>query len=449
MQRATAEPVVSRSFPNKTAKRWVEYHQEYAARSTYVYDFVWDITKDAIGPFCTDPDGNVLFDLTAHVASAPLGYNNPKVMDRMAEFEMIDPAKIAGQDFYVSGGGTPTDPDFPGPSQLMDRLTDITSHYGMDTVFLSNSGAEAVENALKICYDNTDGGPHAITFEGAFHGRTLGTLSLNRSKGVYRRHFPEISGVSEVPFCRDRGCTAQTCECGFFTAEKTSLFRRRLEEAVGSLDAEEVSYVILEPIQGEGGYRIPSEAFMDEVAAVVEEHDLNLIVDEIQAGIGRTGEWWGSDHYSIEPDVITVAKAGRVGATIADSSVFPDETSRLSSTWGAGDVLSSMQGVLTIDAIKEYDLLEHATQQGESLKTQLSEADLPNTVDIRGRGLMIAIEFDTKQRRDDVVEHALQEGLLLLSCGRKTIRLLPPLDVTDRELALAVSMLSEAAKSAQ
>ncbi|MEF8757775.1 MAG: aminotransferase class III-fold pyridoxal phosphate-dependent enzyme, partial [Halobacteriales archaeon] len=122
MDRDTAEPKVDQ-MPGEKANEWVEYHQSFSAPSTYVYNFVWDITEEAEGPFLTDVDGNVLMDYTSHVAAAPLGYNNPKIMDKMEEFDLPDPAKMAGQDFYFSGGGTPDDTDFPGAAHLMDRLT--------------------------------------------------------------------------------------------------------------------------------------------------------------------------------------------------------------------------------------------------------------------------------------------------------------------------------------
>jgi len=445
MDRQTAEPVVDR-MPGDKAEEWVEFHQGFSAPSTYVYDFVWDITEDAEGPFCTDVDGNVLMDFTSHVAAAPLGYNNPKLTEPMAEFDVVDPNKIAGQDFYASGGWPPEDPEIPGPANLMDLLTDLTDHYGMDTVFLSNSGAEAVENALKICYDHTDGAKYGLTFQGAFHGRTLGTLSLNRSKEVYRRDFPEISSIHDVPFCQDAGCSPATCDCGFFPggADDPSDLRRKLDPERGHVNPEEVAYLIMEPIQGEGGYRFPSDAFMEEIAAITEEYDIPLIADEIQSGVGRTGEMWGSDHYPIEPDVITGAKGLRVGATVANEDVFPEETSRLSSTWGAGDVLSSLQGVVTLRAIEEHDLLENARERGRQMKELLRDADPEPVVDVRGKGLMLAVEFDTKERRDDVLEAALRRGLLTLGCGYKTLRLLPPMDVTEREVALGANLLTDA-----
>jgi 4-aminobutyrate aminotransferase len=434
MDRETATPDV-RAMPGENARALASRHREQAATSTYVYDFVWDLEGDAEGPFCTDADGNVLMDFTSHVGAAPLGYNNPKIMDRLREFDLVDPMKIAGQDFYVDGG----EGGLPGPGDLMRRLTDISADYGMDTVFLSNSGAEAVENAMKISYDHTKG-KYGITFQGAFHGRTLGALSLNRSKEVYRRDFPEIPSVHDVPFCRDGGCSPATCDCGFFTGDGSQL-RRMLDPERGYVAADDVAYLILEPIQGEGGYYVPSDAFVDEIAALVEEHDLTLVADEIQSGMGRTGEWWAADHYPIEPDVIASAKALRVGATIGREAVFPDERSRLSSTWGAGDILASAQGAFTIDAIEEYDLLSNATSRGEQFAELLDDADPPGVEELRGEGLMLGVEFETKALRDDVQAAALERGFLTLGCGHKTLRLLPPLDVTEREIDLGAELL--------
>ncbi|GAA0545191.1 aminotransferase class III-fold pyridoxal phosphate-dependent enzyme [Halorubrum ejinorense] len=445
MDRDTATPAVD-DLPGERAREWVEYHHESAAPSTYVYEFVWDRTAPAEGPFCTDVDGNVLMDFTSHVAAAPLGYNNPLIMDRLAEFDLVDPLKIAGQDFYAAGGPTPDD-GVPGASGLMDRLTDLTEHYGMNTVFLSNSGAEAVENAIKIAYDESDGAKYAITFDGAFHGRTLGALSLNRSKAVYRRDFPEVSGVMEMPYCDDRTCSPETCSCGFF-ADGVSRLRKKLDPKRGNVHPDDIAYLIMEPIQGEGGYRFPSEAFTDEIAALTDEHDVTLIADEIQSGVGRTGEMWGSDHYAYEPDVIASAKGLRVGATVSRDDVFPEETGRLSSTWGAGDLIASAQGALTLDAIEEADLMENAVVRGRQFKETLRDADLDPVDDVRGKGLLLAVEFDTNERRDAVVKNAFSRGLLTLACGHKVLRILPPLDVTEREIDLGADLLTAAVADA-
>jgi 4-aminobutyrate aminotransferase len=438
MDRDTAEPTVE-EVPGKRAREWADYHHQFSAPSTYVYDFVWDFTEDAEGPFCTDVDGNVLLDFTSHVASAPLGYNNPKIMEKFREFDLVDPLKIAGQDFYAAGGWPPEEPELPGPTQLMDRLADVTSHYDMDTVFLSNSGAEAVENAIKICY--AQGGHRAFTFDGAFHGRTLGALSLNRSKRAHRKGYPEVGGVVSVPY----PSTEESYRKDWLTGGPGgNVVADKLHPEQGVIDPEEVAFLILEPVQGEGGYRVPHEEFARDVADIRERYDVKVISDEIQAGLGRTGEMWGIDHLDLDPDVITAAKGLRAGATVANEDLFPKEKGRLSSTWGAGKIVDSMQGVFTLDAIREYDLLGNAIERGRQLRELLEDSDLPNVEDVRGRGLMLAIEFDTKDRREAVVEAAMKRGLLTLGCGYKTLRLLPPLDVTEREIDLGFDVLQNA-----
>jgi 4-aminobutyrate aminotransferase len=444
MDRDSAEPQVT-GVPGERAEALVEYHHEHAATTTYVCEFVWDHTAPAAGPFCTDVDGNVLMDFTSHVGASPFGYNNPKILEPLESFDLVDPLKIAGQDFYLPAQGALEDATVPGPADLMDRLTSISTGYDMDTVFLSNSGAEAVENALKIAFDHTRG-TYTITTEGAFHGRTLGTLSLNRSRGKYRTGFPEIAGVEDMPYCTDRSCTPETCDCGFFF-DDTSTLGRMLDPEAGYVDPEEVAALVLEPFQGEGGYRPPSEAFMDEVADLCERYGVLLVADEIQSGVGRTGEWWAADHYSIEPDVIASAKALRVGATISRAEVFPEERGRLSSTWGAGDIVAAAGGVVTLDAIEEYNLLANATERGRQMIELLEDAALPGATDVRGKGLMLAVEFDTAERRDAIQETAFANGFLTIGCGERTLRLLPPLDVTEREIELGAGLLADAANT--
>jgi 4-aminobutyrate aminotransferase len=438
MDRETAEPQVS-AIPGERATEWVEYHHEFSAPSTYVYPFVWDALADADGPFCIDVDGNVLLDFTSHVASAPLGYNNPAVLDRLSEFDLVDPLKIAGQDFYVSGGWSPEDPQFPGPTQLMDRLVELTG-YGMDTVFLSNSGAEAVENAIKICYAHREA-HRAFTFEGAFHGRTLGALSLNRSKRAHRKGYPDIGGVESLPYVSTEG----EYEAKWLTdGPGGNVLADKLHPDSGNVAPEDVAYLIIEPVQGEGGYRVPHEAFIDDIAAMQDEYGFDVIADEIQAGLGRTGELWAVDHFGLEPDVISSAKGLRVGATISRSDVFPEEKGRISSTWGAGHVLASMVGVLTLDAIVEEGLMGNAVERGRQFREQFADASTPGVEDVRGLGLMLALEFDGKERRDAVVDAAFERGLLVLGCGYKTLRVLPPLDVTEREIGIGAELLVEA-----
>lgn len=440
MDRDSAEPDAA-AFPGPNAERWIDFHSEYAAPSEYSHEFVWDVTAEADGPFVTDVDGNVLLDFTCHIGAAPLGYNNEKVLSKLREFDLVEPMKIAGQDMYFGAGSDPETAEFPGSSHLMEKLVDVSSHYGMDTVFLSNSGAEAIENSMKICHDHKPPAKYSYAFENSFHGRTVGTLSLTKSKEVYTRHYPEIGGVKTIPFCDCESAAA--CDCGFFAGGGSRL-RNALSPEGGHVNPDEVAFIVLEPVQGVGGYRFPNEEFLTEVGDVSDTYDIPLVVDEIQSGVGRTGEMWAADHYSIEPDVIASAKGLRVGATISRSDIFPSEKNRLGSTFGGGDLLASMQGALTLDAIDEYNLLDNATKRGRQAREILRDGAPDHVVDVRGKGLMLAVEFDTGDRRDAIVKAALERGLLTLGCGKKTIRLLPPLDSTRREIEMGTEIFCDA-----
>jgi 4-aminobutyrate aminotransferase len=446
MNRGSAEPDAA-AIPGTAARRWVEHSHEHAAPSEHSHDFVWDITREADGPFVTDVDGNVLLDFTCHIGAAPLGYNNEKILSKLQEFNLVDPMKIAGQDLYFGAGKDPADARVPSSSHLMEALAERSAEYGLDTVFLSNSGAEAVENAMKIAHDHRPAAKYGYSFAGSFHGRTLGTLSATNAKPVYTRHYPELTGVKTIPFCENRDCTAETCDCGFFTGAG-SVFRNALAPEGGHIDPGEIAFVILEPIQGVGGYRFPSDDFMAEIGAICEKYEIPLIVDEIQSGVGRTGKMWATDHYPIEPDIIAAAKALRVGATVARRELFPDEKNRLGSTFGGGDILASIQGLFTLEAIDEHDLMVNAVARGRQAKATLREHATEKIVDVRGKGLMLAVEFDTGARRDGVVAEALNRGMLTLGCGEKSLRLLPPLDVTEREIDLGTAILADAIDAA-
>lgn len=443
MDRDSVTPSVE-SPPNRRAAEQLERHRALRGTSTTGFDTVWDVTADAIGPFFTDVDGNVFMDFTSQVAAMPLGYNNPEIVERIDSLDLgLDPLKVAGSAYYYGTAESVDDTEFLGPIHLMERLVSTCDQYDMDNVFLSNSGAEAIENAIKICYDR--GGHRGVTFRGAFHGRTLGALSLNRSKQVHRRGFPEIPGVIAMPYCTCK----DECTCGWETdGPSGNVLGDALDPLEGSLPPEEVAYIVLEPFQGEGGYRIPSDSFVDDVATIADRYDISLICDEIQSGLGRTGEFWGVDHLDLEPDVITSAKGLRVGATVSRSDHFPEETSRIASTWGSGDVVDILQGALTIEVILSNDLPDNAQRRGRAFQELLRDECGDVVTDVRGRGLMIAIEFESKEVRDDVSDETFERGLLTLGCGHKSLRLLPPLDVTERELEMAVEILTDAMQAA-
>lgn len=422
MERQEAHPRV-KSF--KKSRKYAKYVKKHGAKSTRVYPFAWNYTEEAIGPFCKDLDGNILLDFTNHVASSPLGYNHPKIKNALKKLNLKDPLKIAGQDFYVSG-------DFPGPGELQEKILETTEKFNLDKVFLVNSGAEAVENAIKISYDHA--GTKGICFNGSFHGRTLGALSLTTSKNKYRKGFPHIPGIHPTSFCTCGDKHDEECECGAIEELKKTIN-----------DVKDISYVIIEPIQGEGGYRIPSKEFMKTLGDLTKNNEIKLISDEIQAGIGRTGKFWGIEHYKPEPDIITGAKGLRVGATISKEEIFPSEKARISTTWGGGDILSSFVSYKTLQAIKEENLVENAAKKGKYLIKRLNELKQKSREikEVRGKGLMVAMEFKEKEKRNKTVKKSFENGLILLGCGEKSIRFLPPLDVREREIDMAMDILEK------
>lgn len=410
----------------KSIKKSLQYKNRFhkhGAKSTHVYPFVWNYLSESKGPFCKDIDGNTFLDLAQHAASTPLGYNHPEIEEALKEYKIIDPIKMAGQDFYVKN-------KVPGPTELQEKIVETTEKFNLDTVFLLNSGAEAVENAIKISYDRK--GKKGVSFEKSFHGRTLGALTLTQRTGKYKKRYPKIPGVEKAPFCTCRDKYNGKCKCG--AIEKAE---KKIEET------EELSYIIIEPIQGEGGYRIPSKEFMKRIKDKTKDKNALFISDEIQAGLGRTGKFWAIEHYEVEPDVITSAKGLRVGATISNRDNFPEEKGRISTTWGAGDILASFIGYKTIEIIQKNNLVENAEERGKYLLKKLREMELEEVSNIRGKGLMAAIDFETKEKRNKVVQESFKNGLMLLGCGEKSIRFLPPLDIREREIDIAVNTLKD------
>jgi 4-aminobutyrate aminotransferase len=450
MNRDTVSVNIQTLPPGPHARKWSDFHRRYAARSTYHEGFVWDRSKPAIGPFCTDVDGNVILDFVSHVASSALGYNHPELVRMAARLQVVEPDRYAGCDFIGAWGEDPEKMEIPTPSHLHYKLMELTSQFGFGSAFFTNSGAEAVENAMKICYDHIRSYGYGICFVGAFHGRTLGALSLNRSKKIQRDWFPQVPNIVDFPYCT---CKDHPCQCGWMVCctGKEGIRSRLdyfLDPDIGLVDPEEVAFIIIEPVQGEGGYNVPTMEFMKEVDRLSKKYSIPLISDEIQAGMGRTGKWWAIEHFGIKPDIITVAKPLRVGATLGKTELFPQQEYRLSSTWGEGNALSSAIGYTIIEIIEKEELLNNATRMGNYFLDQLRglQRKYPFIADVRGLGLMDAIEIDSRERRDRIIGQAFQRGFLLLGCGYKVIRFLPPLDVKRREIDLGLEILEAACK---
>ena len=459
MQRDTILPQIKKLNGPKT-QQWTRFHLKYAAPATYHKGLVWDRSKPAIGPFFTDVEGNIFLDFVSNVGSSPLGYNHPELVSVMKQLS-YDPDRYAGTDVIASFGEDPKKPIVPTPSHLHEKMMQLTKKFGYTKSFFSNSGAEAVENAIKACYDYKKNRGYGICFEGAFHGRTLGALSLNRSKTVQREYYPTIPNIVSYHYCC---CCKSPCTCGkpalYCQCKKVckcqwtiqdgnkrvSQLRASVDKKIGIMTGKEVDYIIIEPIQGEGGYNVPNKDFMKEVQEVSDEHNIPLICDEIQSGMGRTGKWWACEHFGMKPEYITAAKALRIGATLGKN--FPGESGRISSTWGEGNAIASAVGYKTIEIIERDNLLRNAEQKGKYFLERLTELEEKNKniVDVRGIGLMDALEMDTVKKRDALLNECLKQGLFLIGCGTKTIRLLPPLDVRQREIDMAIDIIEKGIK---
>ncbi len=446
--RDKAIPNVRTSLPGPYAKKWEAFHMKHAALSTYEKGFVWDRKAPAIGPFCMDPDGNLFLDFASHVASNALGYNHPKLLEVAKKVSAIDPDRYAGADFIAAYGKDPAQMEIPTVSHLHKKMIQLTKQFNFTKAFFSNSGAEAVENAIKLAYAARKNNGYGFCFYGAFHGRTLGALSLNRSKVQQKKWYPEVPKIVSLRYCSCK----EHCECGWMVkarnGESISQLVELFDSSFGTIDPEELSYIIIEPIQGEGGYKIPNKKFMKEVRKISQQYHIPLIDDEIQTGIGRTGKIWAIEHFDIKPDMITASKALRVGATIGREEFFPKEEGRISGTWCEGNALATALGYTLLEVIEKERLLKNATEKGNYFLKRLNELKQKFSCvqDVRGLGLMDAIELDTKERRDKLVMAVRKKGLLILGCGYKAARFLPPLDVHQREIDLAMDILEASLK---
>jgi len=360
------------------------------------------------GCYMRDIDGNVFLDFASQIASSPLGYNHPAMNAVLKRYQHA-PVKIAGQDF------TPSE-----HLELIESILKISP--GFNAAFLTNSGAEAVENALKISMRKKRG-IYGASFERAFHGRTLGALSYTNSKIVQKAGYWTFP-AQRLPF--DDSAPA------------------KLEDMIKREGGKEnLSFVIIEPVQGEGGYRIASKAMMRGIRKVTADNGIPLIIDEVQSGLGRTGEWWAFEHYGIKPDVFTSAKALQVGATVADKKFFPEEPAAISSTWGGGSLIDLAMGATIIDTIRRDKLLLNCQRMGAYLLKRLHElaGKHREVLNPRGLGLMVAFDLADKKARDHFAEALLCNGLIAIGAGQNSMRLLPPYLVSEEEIDEAIGIM--------
>ncbi len=360
------------------------------------------------GCYFRDIDGNTFLDFASQIASNPLGYNHPDMVRTAREHSKTTPIKYAGQDFTV-----------PEHLDMVDELLRISPG---NAAFLVNSGAEAVENCLKSAM-RAHGGLYGVSFEMAFHGRTLGALSCTNSKLVHKTGFWTFP-MHRLPFS------------GSAPVALEELVRRE-----GG--AENCAFVIVEPVQGEGGYRVATSAMMKGIRKVTKGMGIPLIVDEVQSGLGRTGKWWAHEHFGITPDLMSAGKSLQVGAAIAGRKWFPKEPSSISSTWGGGSRMDLALGIQTIRTIKKGRLLSRCTRMGKYIVKQLQELGEEHNRIIapRGLGLMCAFDLPDKKGRDALVERMMRNGLVTLGAGHDSIRLIPPYIVGEKEADEAVAII--------
>ena len=421
--------------PGPRARMLLRRSERYVAPSaTQCYPLVVD---HAAGCHVWDVDGNCYLDFTAGIAVSAIGHGHKQVVgaitaqvDRLIHFSFAD--------FF-----------YPSYVRMAERLAELAPGREPKQVFLCNSGAEAIEAAIKLVRHATRR-PYLLAFYNAFHGRTLGALSLTASKPVQRRGFaPLLPGVFHAPYPDPYRSRSDDPAAECLDHIENVLFRT-------VLPPEETAAVFVEPIQGEGGLVVPPDHFLTGLRRLCDRHGILLVDDEVQAGMGRTGKFFAIEHAGVAPDVICLAKALGgglpLGAVIVRKRVMSWERGSHTSTFG-GNPVACEAGLATIEAIEKEGLMRNAAEQGAHIQKRLRrlQQQCRSMGDVRGRGLMIGVELVRNRRtkepaerqRDHVVQETFRRGLLLLPCGRNVIRISPPLSITREEVDQGLAVLEE------
>ena len=427
-------PVIKTALPGPNAKRVLEADERYMSPSyTRSYPLV---AKQGRGVVVTDVDGNEFFDFSSGIAVTSTGHCHPDVIAAIQ--------KQAGELIHMSG----TDFYYENLVTLAERLSKIAPMPGPHRVYYGNSGAEAVECALKLARYHTKR-QQVIAFFGAFHGRTMGALSLTASKPQQKRRFaPLVPGVTHVqyPDVYRKG-EQDALACARFIEDK--LFKT-------TLPPEEVAAIFVEPVQGEGGYVSAPTVFMQELRRICDRHGILLVADEVQSGAGRTGKWWAIEHTGVHPDIVCMAKGIASGmplsVTLTKADIMDWVPGSHASTFG-GNPVCIAAALATFNVIEREGLLHNAEDVGNHMLKRMADWPAKHKLvgDVRGRGLMIGVELvkdkqskeQAASERDRVVELAFERGVLFLGCGPSTIRIAPPLITTKEQADVAVEVLEE------
>jgi 4-aminobutyrate aminotransferase len=433
-----AGPKIRTRLPGPNAQKVLKGDAQYISPSyTRSYPLV---AKRGRGVVVEDVDGNEFLDFSAGIAVVSTGHCHPEVVTAIQK-QAAELIHMSGTDFYYESLVT-----------LAERLTKVAPMPGPLRFYYGNSGAEAVEAAMKLARYHTRR-QGIIAFYGAFHGRTMGALSLTASKVQQRRRFlPLVPGVAHVPFPyvyrRPEGMTESqyALDCAHFIEDK--VFRT-------IMPPEECAAIFIEPIQGEGGY-VPAPAeFMIELRRICDQNGILLVADEVQSGAGRTGKWWAIEHSGVSPDIVVIAKgiaSGMpLGITIARSSIMDWVPGSHASTFGGNPVC--IEAALATMNVLEREGIRNAEIVGNHIMNRINGwvKTHPMVGDVRGVGLMIGVEIvkDKKSKaqageeRDRIVELAFERGILFLGAGSNSIRIAPPLIVTKEQADIAMDVLEE------
>jgi 4-aminobutyrate aminotransferase len=437
----TAGPKLKTAIPGPNAKRILAGDEKYISPSyTRSYPMV---AKRGRGIVVEDVDGNEFFDFSAGIAVTSTGHCHPEVVAAIQ--------RQAGELIHMSG----TDFYYEGMVTLAERLSQIAPMPGPHKIYYGNSGAESIECALKLARYHTKR-QQVIAFLGAFHGRTMGALSLTASKPQQKRRFaPLVPGVTHVRYPDVyRGCAGGLQDAEKFALGCARYIEDRLFKTV--LAPEEVAAIFVEPIQGEGGYVVAPTIFMQELRRICDKHGILLVVDEIQSGIGRTGKWFAVEHTGVQPDIVCIAKGIASGmplsVTMSKADIMDWIPGSHASTFG-GNPVCIAAALATLDVIEREGLLRNSQEVGDHMLRRMADWPKKHRIvgDVRGRGLMIGVEIVKDQTtreygnsdRDRIVQQAFERGILFLGCGPSTIRIAPPLIVTKDEADVAMDALEE------